>query len=109
MKKPIKQDATYELRHALNSLNQRYMLAMQLKAMREAKGWSQAELAKRAKLAETDISKIENPLGDDFELEQLIEIAKACDVGLLVRFAPFSFTPSTLSPASFTTEEKVGA
>ena len=94
-------DSTHELRHSLNEVQVRYMVAMQVRAMRESRGWSQEDLAERASLTVDDVACMENPEGCDFSIKKLRQVSNACDVGLLVRFAPFGMSPAALSPPSF--------
>ncbi len=89
-------------------------LAFQIKMLRDKKGWTQAELGKRAggKKQET-ISQWENPNYGKYSLSTLKDLAIAFDVGLSMRFAPFSelvqwncnLTAERLAPPSFDEEE----
>lgn len=103
-KEEPQEDPTFETRHALNGINIRYLVAMQVKAMRVSRGWSPWELAEKAGLKVTDITGMENPKGGNPSLSKLKEVAKACDVALLVRFTPWRVGPSTLSPQGFDKE-----
>ena len=100
----IDKDSIFEMRHTLNITNLRYMVAMQIKAMRDSRGWSQDELAEKASLKVSDIARMENPKGGNLSIDKIKQVAKACDVGLLVSFVPFGITPSMLSPLSFDKE-----
>lgn len=90
-------------------------LAFQIKLIRDKKGWTQAELGERAggKRQET-ISQWESPNYGRYSLSTLKELAVAFDIGLMVRFAPFSelvewnasLTPERLAPPSFTEENQ---
>ncbi len=62
----------------------------QLRALRHQAGWTQRELADRAGTTQSVISRIENQRGDEISLATLLRFASAFDVGLIVRFAPFS-------------------
>ena len=66
-------------------------IAFQIRAIRESLGWTQAELGERigGKVQES-ISQWENPNYGKFTLNTLRRLASAFDVGLVVRFAPFS-------------------
>ena len=84
-------------------------LAFQVKALREARGWTQAELGQRAKMAQERISQLEDPNYGKPTLSTLRRLAAAFDVALVVRLAPFSelvdwtthLTPESLAPKDF--------
>ena len=57
--------------------------------MREARGWSQAELGRRVGMRQETICLLENPSYGRFTLRTLKRLASAFDVALIVRFAPF--------------------
>lgn len=80
----------YEYRHEYVSANIVNGLAFQIGLMREAQEWSHDELAERCGETSKSISRIENPNCEDYSLDTLLQLAKAFDVALLVRFAPFS-------------------
>jgi transcriptional regulator with XRE-family HTH domain len=86
-------------------------IAVQLRQLRKAKGWDQRDLANvlgNPKL-QPMISRYENPDYGKYSITTLLELAKALDVAVVVRFAPFSelvewdlnATPETLLPASY--------
>jgi transcriptional regulator with XRE-family HTH domain len=64
-------------------------VAFQIRALRDQKHWSQTELAEKAKMQQERISVLENPSHSP-TLATLKKLAAAFDVGLIVRFAPFS-------------------
>ena len=64
-------------------------LAFQLNLMREARGWTQEELARRCDMAQETISRLEDPNYGRYTLKTLKRLAKTFDVGLLVRFVSF--------------------
>jgi transcriptional regulator with XRE-family HTH domain len=80
-------------RHAFIEAHATDTVAFQLKRMREAKGWTQGELAVEAfgdaKL-QSMVSRLENPDYGKYSVSTLVNLAKVFDVGLVVRFAPFS-------------------
>ena len=65
--------------------------AIQVHALREQEGWTQAELADRAGMRQARISLLESL---DYEgsvnVKTLVKLAAAFDVALMVRFVPFS-------------------
>lgn len=65
-------------------------LTFQIRAMRQARGWTRAELAERAGMAEATIALLENPNHAKFTLRTLKRLASAFDVAPVVRFVPFS-------------------
>jgi transcriptional regulator with XRE-family HTH domain len=78
-----------EFRQAYVAENSRRGIAYQIRAMREAQGWSQAEFARRAGKPQSNIHRWEDPSYGKFSVSTLIEIASIFDVGLTVRFASF--------------------
>jgi transcriptional regulator with XRE-family HTH domain len=59
--------------------------------MRKARGWSQKELAAAARMTQARISLLENPNYEGaVNVKTLEKLASAFDVGLAVRFVPFS-------------------
>ena len=66
-------------------------IPFQIQALREEKPWSQAELGKEAGMAQSRISKIENPSNGELNnIATLLKIAHAFHIGLMVRFVPIS-------------------
>jgi transcriptional regulator with XRE-family HTH domain len=65
-------------------------LAYQLRAMREARGWSQEELAEVVGMPQTAISRLESPSYGKLTITTLKRLANVYDVALMVRFVPFS-------------------
>lgn len=90
-------------------------LAFQTKLMRENRGWTQGELGQRAGgIKQEFISQLENPDYGRHSLTTLKKLAAAFDVGLIVRFAPFSelvdwmadLTSEKLTPPSYEEEAR---
>jgi transcriptional regulator with XRE-family HTH domain len=87
-------------------------LAAQIYALREARGWTQGQLAERAGMAQARISVMENPSYDQFTLSTLKRLRAAFDVALVVKFMPFTeftdwmvnLTPEKLAPPNFEEE-----
>jgi transcriptional regulator with XRE-family HTH domain len=67
-------------------------IPFQIRALRLAKhrNWTQKELAQHAGMKQERISVCENPNYGNFSLRTLKQLAAVFDVGLIVRFAPFS-------------------
>jgi transcriptional regulator with XRE-family HTH domain len=79
-----------EYRHAFIATQIRRGLPFQIRAMREARGWTQKDLGEAAEIRQANVSRAENTRDEFLSFPTLLKIAKAFDVGLLVRFAPFS-------------------
>jgi transcriptional regulator with XRE-family HTH domain len=87
-------------------------LAFQIRLLREARGWTQEQLAQKMGKRQETICQWENPNYGRYTLKTLGELAAAFDVALLVRFAPFgelvewsiSLTPERLAPPCFDDE-----
>jgi transcriptional regulator with XRE-family HTH domain len=62
----------------------------QIRALRKDRGWSQRELAAQIGMTQEGVSRLENPNYGKFTFTTLLRLASAFDVGLMVRFAPFS-------------------
>lgn len=81
----------------------------QIRALRKARGWTQAQLAERCGISQAQISHIEQPGRDPLSLRTLYRLSSVFDVGLLVQFVPFSelvhreaaFDPKTFYVPSF--------
>jgi transcriptional regulator with XRE-family HTH domain len=104
-----------EVRHLYVDSSIRHLLAMQLRSMREAMGWRQDELGQKAEMKQSAIARLEDPRYSSMTLSTLKRLAKAFDVALIVRFAPFSefiswtvgIDEPRLSPPSFVEEQNV--
>jgi transcriptional regulator with XRE-family HTH domain len=91
-------------------------VAAQISSLRNARGWKQTELAEKAGMKQSRISALEDPNHGNFEIETLRKLASAFDVGLVVRFVPFSeiakwsasVSPATLAASSFAEDEFAG-
>lgn len=87
-------------------------LPMQLRAMREARGWKQKEVAEKTETKQSRFSLMEKPGYGRFSLNTLKKIASVFDVGLIVSFVPYSemidfvnsLGPKRLSIPSFASE-----
>ena len=89
-------------------------LAAQIRALREARGWSQQILARNAGISVDGVQRLESPrVGRDPDIQPLLKVAAAFDVALIARFLPVSEmvaalagsrSPEPLAPKSFTDE-----
>jgi transcriptional regulator with XRE-family HTH domain len=84
-------------------------VASQILMLREAKGWTQKQLAEKCGMRQSRISTLEDPNYENFEAATLRRLASAFDVGLTIRFIPFNelvdwvttISPEKLAPPSF--------
>ena len=65
-------------------------IPFQLRALLKASTWTQQELADKSDMLQPRISAMLKPGGAKFTLETLRRLAAAFDVGLIVKFVPFS-------------------
>ncbi len=87
-------------------------LAFQIRALRNKQQLTQDELAGKMTSRQPAVSSWENPNYGKYTLKTLKDLAKAFDVGLLVRFVPFSelvdrginLTSDAIAPPSYTQE-----
>jgi transcriptional regulator with XRE-family HTH domain len=79
-----------EYRHGVVNAQIEVDLPLEIRALRKQRGWTQPELAERAEMKQPRISAMEKTGGANFTLETLKRLAKAFDVALIVKFAPFS-------------------
>lgn len=79
-----------DYRRAFVGSHVRHYIAAQLRVLREKLGLSQAELGAKMGKPQGNISRAENPSYGKHSLETLIEYAAVHDVGLSVKFVPFS-------------------
>jgi transcriptional regulator with XRE-family HTH domain len=85
---------------------------LQIRHLREEHTLTQTQLAEKAQTTQTVISRLEDPNYGNLTLNSLLKIAAAFDIGLLVKFVPFSrlllefqdLSPKTLSVQSFIEE-----
>ncbi len=84
-------------------------IATQIRAMRDARKWTQSELARRLDISQPNVARLEDEDYGQYSLQTLKRLASAFDVALVVRFVPFSqlvdyttrISPADLVPASF--------
>jgi len=79
-----------EYRDAYVSEHIKTSLPIQIKILREQRGWSQEHLAQLAKTTQTVISRVEDPNYGKLNLSSLLKMASAFDIALIVKFVPFS-------------------
>lgn len=89
-------------------------IAFQIRSLRNRQNLTQEQLAELLKGKQSLLSTWENPNYGKYSIATLKELAKAFDVGLLVRFVPFStlvdwtinLTSNVIAPPSFAEEDK---
>lgn len=81
--------AEFDSRHGFLRGHIADFIASQIHFLRTSRAWSQKELASRADVSQPQISTWERGC-DNIRLDSLLRLAEAFDVGLTVRFAPFS-------------------
>ena len=64
-------------------------LPMQLRAMRDARGWNQKQVAEQMDTKQPRFSLMEKPGYGNFSLNTLKKLASIFNVGLIVSFVPF--------------------
>lgn len=94
------------------------MIATQVREIREKRPWTQAVLGDAADgMQQTQISRLEDPEYARVTVNSLLRIARAFDLALIVRLAPFSdfldwvvtATPKTVAPDSYAEEQRRAA
>ena len=98
-------------------------IAFQIRATRDKRKMTQADLARESEMAQNNISRMESPEYGKHSISSLRRIAEALEVALMVRFVPFSqyidwlsgtpylddgIRPEALAVPSFADEEKAG-
>lgn len=81
-------------------------LALQIKVLRQQRGWSQEELAQRAGLHQSQISAMEQTGNEAWTLRKLKKLAEAFDLALIVRFESFGTLLEEALSISRTTLER---
>lgn len=82
-------------------------IARQIRVLREARAWSQSELAARSGMKQATIARLENPDYGRIGTTTLLRLAAAFDVALSIQFVSFpEFLCRTqnLSPDAFNVE-----
>jgi transcriptional regulator with XRE-family HTH domain len=100
-------------REAYVEENVRTWIAYQIRALREARGWSQKKLAEVLGKPQSVLSRIEDPDYGKLSIQTLLEVAAAFDVALLVQFADFpefinrteDVSPEALNRESYSVEQ----
>jgi len=91
------------------------LLTLQIRRLREKGHWTQGELGAKVGMGQSAIARVENPDYTGSKITTLSKLARAFDVALIVRFAPFTeltdwlsnLSPDSFEPAGFE-EETLG-
>jgi transcriptional regulator with XRE-family HTH domain len=103
-----------EYRHQFVEEDINVGIAFQIRSLRNRQKLTQDDLAKILDVRQPLVSSWENPNYGKYTLGTLKELAKAFDVGLLVKFVPFStlvdwttnLSKDTIAPPSFSEEKR---
>jgi transcriptional regulator with XRE-family HTH domain len=79
-----------EFRHFWSETYLRENIPFQMKTMRTERDLRQADAAKLLGKGQNGLSRLESPAYGRLTLQSLLEVAKGYDVGLVVKFVPFS-------------------
>lgn len=80
----------YNVRHQYLGSSIRQLVAMQIKAMREDREWSQSQVGEKTGMKQSAIARLEDPRHKSMTLVTLQRLAKAFDVALVVHFGAFT-------------------
>lgn len=81
--------ADKEMRDAYLEELTRARTAVQIKSIRNARGWSQAEFSLRLRKPQSNVHRLEDIEVARYTLTTLLEVASAYDCGLLIDFVPY--------------------
>ncbi len=85
-----------EYRHTFVDERLRASVALQIRALRQARAMTQKELGDAIGMAQTWVSKLENPDYGKMTVATLLRLAEAFDTDLEIKFRPFSRTLDSL-------------
>jgi len=85
-----------DYRHAFVNERVRASIALQIRALREARQMTQTKLGDAIGMAQTWVSKLENPEYGKMTVATLLRLAEAFDTDLEIKFRPFSRTLDSL-------------
>jgi transcriptional regulator with XRE-family HTH domain len=97
-----------EFRDSYVAENVRRGLAYQITALREARGWSRAELARQAGMPQSNVHRWEDPTYGKYSVSTVIKIASIFDIGLAIKFVSFEelLAPRTARLAALSYEKE---
>lgn len=88
LRKNLRTDRAYRRAFVCEHVDQN--IPFQIRANREHRGWTQADLGRKARMAQARISVLEDPNYSKFTISTLKRLAAAFDTGLEVAFVPVS-------------------
>lgn len=86
MEKSFRRLTKPSARHAFIEAEAATAIAHQIRVVRQQRGWTQRDLAKRMHTTQAAVSRLEDPSYGRLSVKTLLELAKVFDVGLQVRF-----------------------
>jgi transcriptional regulator with XRE-family HTH domain len=78
-----------EMRDAYLDEKTRTKIALQIRALRSQRGWSQTELGQKMNKPQSNVARLEDRDIARYTLTTLLELASAYDCGLIVEFVPY--------------------
>jgi transcriptional regulator with XRE-family HTH domain len=90
MKRIFRKLFNKEYREAFVDDNVTLGIPIQIKYLREDRGLTQASLAKKMQTTQAAISRLEDPDYGRLTVKSLLKLSTVFDVGLVVKFVPFS-------------------
>jgi transcriptional regulator with XRE-family HTH domain len=81
-----------DYRHAFVQERVRTSVALQIRSLRDQRDMTQQKLGEKLEMAQTWISKLENPDYGKMTVATLLRLAEAFDTDLEIKFRPFSWT-----------------
>lgn len=88
--------ADKEYRDAFVEAHTEEGVTFQIRANREARGWTQRDLAEKLGTHQSAVHRLEDPAAANIRLKTLQKLAHAFDCALLVKFVPYSTLASEL-------------
>lgn len=85
----VKKLSRPDYRHEYVAEGVKTWIARQIRALRDQRNWSQGDLGERMDKPQSAISRIEDPDYGKLSLQTLLEVARAYDVGLVVKFVDY--------------------
>jgi transcriptional regulator with XRE-family HTH domain len=90
-----------KFRDSYVSENIKRVIPFNLRTMRDEREWSQAQTGQALGKPQNVVSRLESPAYGKLTLQTLLEIAHGYDVGLLIKFVPFSRLVKEYEDVSF--------
>lgn len=65
-------------------------ISHQIRILRQQRGWTQSQLARKLKTTQAVVSRLEDASYGRYSLKTLLQVGAAFDVGMFLRYMPFS-------------------